>query len=83
MEKNEVVEKLRELFADKLSVDIAEVTDESKIMDDLGGDSLDLVEISMEVEKEFGITVTDDNVDVEFRKSFGSIAAFVVEKCGR
>ena len=83
MEKNEVVEKLRELFADKLSVHIDEVTDEAKIMDDLGGDSLDLVEISMEVEKEFGITLTDDNVDVEFRKPFADIAAFVAEKCGK
>ena len=53
-------EKVRKIVADKLSVPEAKVTEESKFVNDLGADSLDVVEFVMEVEKEFDITIPDE-----------------------
>ena len=53
-------EKVKKIVADKLSVDEAKITEAAKFTDDLGADSLDVVEFVMEVEKEFNITIPDD-----------------------
>ncbi|MBO4683308.1 MAG: acyl carrier protein [Alphaproteobacteria bacterium] len=53
-------EKVKKIVADKLSVDEAKITEAAKFTDDLGADSLDVVEFVMEVEKEFDITIPDD-----------------------
>jgi acyl carrier protein len=53
-------EKVKKIVADKLSVDEAKITETAKFTDDLGADSLDVVEFVMEVEKEFDITIPDD-----------------------
>lgn len=52
-----ILDKVREITADKLSVEIDEVTPDSKFTDDLNADSLDLVEMMMALEDEFS---TDD-----------------------
>ncbi len=56
----EIVEKVQAIIADKLSVDAADVTPEKHFTNDLGADSLDTVELIMEFEKEFGISIPDD-----------------------
>ncbi|MBO8139338.1 MAG: acyl carrier protein [Thermosipho sp. (in: Bacteria)] len=56
------VEKIRELIADQLGVDISEVTDEKNLTDDLGADSLDMVDLIMAFEDEFGIKVDDSDL---------------------
>ncbi len=55
-----VFDKVKEIVIEKLSVDADKVTMEAAFTNDLGADSLDLVEFVMEVEKEFGITIPDD-----------------------
>ena len=52
--------KVKEIIVDKLGVDAAEVTPEASFTKDLGADSLDTVELSMEFEKAFGLQVPDD-----------------------
>ncbi|MCR4917747.1 MAG: acyl carrier protein [Alphaproteobacteria bacterium] len=53
-------DKVKEIVADKLGVDKAKVTETSSFVTDLGADSLDVVEFVMEVEKEFDITIPDE-----------------------
>ena len=58
-----VEEKVMTIVADQLSVDAAEVTRESSFIDDLKADSLDVVEMVMEFEDAFDITIPDDDYD--------------------
>ncbi|MBQ8639506.1 MAG: acyl carrier protein [Lachnospiraceae bacterium] len=53
-------EKLREIIADVLSLDAEEITMESKFTEDLGADSLDVFQIIMGIETEFGIEIPSD-----------------------
>ena len=53
-------EKVKKIVAEKLGVPEAKVTEDSAFVNDLGADSLDVVEFVMEVEKEFNITIPDD-----------------------
>ena len=54
---SEIKEKVVAIIVDKLGVDAAEVKDEASFTNDLGADSLDTVELIMELEKEFGVTI--------------------------
>ncbi len=56
-----VQEKVRKIIADKLSVDLDEVVPEASFVDDLGADSLDLVELIMSMEEEFDIDISDED----------------------
>lgn len=67
MAKEEIFDKLKELVVDQLGVEEDEVTMEATMQDDLGADSLDLVDLVMSVEEEFGVKVADE--DLEDRKS--------------
>lgn len=57
-------EKLRDLIVENLGVSEEEVTKEANLIDDLGADSLDAVELSMAIEDEFGVAIEDE----EFQK---------------
>ena len=57
---SEVAEKVKAIIVDKLGVEASEVTPEASFTNDLGADSLDTVELIMEFEKEFGISIPDD-----------------------
>jgi len=59
----EINERVQSIIAEKLSVDIADVTPEKSFTNDLGADSLDTVELIMEFEKEFGISISDDQAE--------------------
>lgn len=61
--KDQILEKLSAIIDDKLGFTKDEVTLESKITEDLGADSLDKVELIMEVEKEFDVTIEDEKVE--------------------
>ena len=58
---NEVEQKVRAAVAEQLGVAAEEIKNESSFMDDLGADSLDLVELVMSFENEFGITIPDED----------------------
>ena len=60
---SEIESKVKAIIVDKLGVDEAEVTPEASFTNDLGADSLDTVELIMEFEKEFGISIPDDKAE--------------------
>jgi acyl carrier protein len=55
--------KVRNILAEQLGVDLAEVTPDARILDDLGADSLDVVEMVMSIEEAFDIEVPDQDVE--------------------
>ena len=57
---SEIEAKVKDIIVDKLGVDEADVKPEASFTNDLGADSLDTVELIMEFEKEFGISIPDD-----------------------
>ena len=60
---SEIESKVRAIIVDKLGVDEAEVKPEASFTTDLGADSLDTVELIMEFEKEFNISIPDDQAE--------------------
>ena len=59
----ELESKVKEIIVEKLGVEESEVTMDASFTNDLGADSLDTVELIMEFEKEFGITIPDDQAE--------------------
>ena len=60
---SEIASRVKAIIVDKLGVDENEVTETAEFIKDLGADSLDTVELIMEFEKEFGITIPDDQAE--------------------
>ena len=60
---SEIAAQVKNIIVDKLGVDAEEVTPEKSFTNDLGADSLDTVELIMEFEKEFGISIPDDKAE--------------------
>ncbi len=59
MNRQEIEKKVNDILVDKLGVDPSEVKEDATFTDDLGGDSLDTVEVIIECESEFGVSVND------------------------
>ena len=78
MAKVEIFDKLKELVVDQLGVEEDEVTMEASMQDDLGADSLDLVDLVMSVEEEFGVKVADE--DLENIKTVGDILNYIEDR---
>ncbi len=55
--------RVKEIIAEQLGVDEAQVTSEASFMDDLGADSLDTVELVMALEEEFDIEISDEDAE--------------------
>ncbi len=70
-----IEEKVSIIVADKLGVDRAEVTPDAVFIDDLGADSLDLVELIMAMEEEFGFEIADE--DAEKLRTVGDVINFI------
>ncbi len=60
MSKDEILAKVRDILVDQLGVDANDVTLEASFQDDLNADSLDLVELIMELEDQFGVKISDE-----------------------
>lgn len=69
--------KIIDIIVDKLGVDASEVTPEASFTNDLGADSLDTVELIMEFEKEFNISIPDDQA--ENIQTVGEAIAYIEE----
>ncbi|MDR3209940.1 MAG: acyl carrier protein [Oscillospiraceae bacterium] len=70
-----VFEKIREALATQFEQEIDKITEDTDIMADLGADSLDLVELIMEIESEYGISVTDESIYQ--CKTVGELTAYI------
>ena len=58
-----VEERVKQIVAEQLGVDAAQVTPEAAFMDDLGADSLDTVELVMALEEEFDVEISDEDAE--------------------
>jgi acyl carrier protein len=58
-----IFDRVKEIIADKLSVEADEITMESSFIDDLGADSLDIVELIMALEDEFDLEIPDEQAE--------------------
>ena len=56
-------DKIKEIVAEKLEINLDQVTVEAKFIDDLGADSLDVVELIMTLEDEFDVEITDEQAE--------------------
>ncbi len=65
------LEKLQEIISEVLNIEKDEITEDSKFVDDLGADSLDVFQIIMGIEEEFDIEI--DNEDVESISTVGDV----------
>jgi len=74
----ELVQQVRGLIAEQLGVDAAEMTAEANILDDLGADSLDVVELVMAIEETFDIEIPDD--DAEGIRTIGDVESYVIKR---
>ena len=72
---NMVFEKVKSIVADQLDVEEEKVTAEASITEDLGADSLDVVDLVMSIEEEFDIEIPDDAV--ENIKTVGDIVSYI------
>jgi acyl carrier protein len=73
----DALEKLKNIIVDQLGVAESEVTSEAHFQDDLGADSLDIVEMIMALESEFGIEVSDEKA--ETLQTVGDVVKFIEE----
>ena len=76
--QQEVFDKLKKIIVEQLGVDEGDVTMEASFVDDLNADSLDLVELIMSLEEEFGTEISDE--DAEKIKSVGDAVEYIQEK---
>lgn len=74
----DIAEQVKQIIAEQLMVELDEVTDEASFIEDLGADSLDTVEMIMEIEDEFGIEIPDE--DAETIQTVGKAIEYVKKK---
>lgn len=73
-----IEDKVIDIIVDKLGVDRGEVTPEAVFVDDLGADSLDLVELIMAMEEEFGIEIADE--EAEKLRTVQDVISFITSR---
>lgn len=77
----EIIDEVKNVIAEKLSVDKEEITLDKSFTADLGADSLDTVELMMEFEKKFGIAIPDE--DAEKIQTVGDAVEYINEHCAK
>jgi len=77
MDRDELFEKIKGVVVEQLGVDEDDVAEDASFVDDLGADSLDIVELVMALEEEFGVSIPDEQA--EKIKIVGDAVDFIVE----
>ncbi len=73
-----IEERVRSIIVDQLAVDATKVSQTASFIDDLGADSLDIVELVMTMEEEFDLDIPDD--DAEKMKTVGDVVKYITSK---
>ena len=73
-----MLDKVREMLAKQLKIDVSAITADTDIVKDLNADSLDIVELLMTIEQDLGIVVPDE--DVQSFKTVGDVAKYLESK---
>lgn len=71
-------DKIKQIIAEQLCISVEKVTDDADITKDLGADSLDVVELLMAFEEEFGVSISDE--DASKIKSVNDVVAYIESK---
>ncbi|MFT4606068.1 MAG: acyl carrier protein [Rhodothermales bacterium] len=77
---NDIAAKVKAIIVEKLGVDDDDITNDASFTNDLGADSLDTVELIMEFEKEFDLTIPDE--EAENIATVGDAVTYIQEKAG-
>ncbi|MBO6574895.1 MAG: acyl carrier protein [Rhodothermales bacterium] len=77
---NDIAAKVKSIIVEKLGVDEDDITNDASFTNDLGADSLDTVELIMEFEKEFDLTIPDE--EAEKIATVGDAVSYLQEKAG-
>jgi acyl carrier protein len=80
MQTEEIMGKLKELVIDRLNVEEDQIKPDASFIEDLGADSLDIVELIMGIEEEFDVEIPDE--DAEKLTNVGEALAYVKGKLG-
>ncbi len=72
-----VFEKIKEIIVDELGIDESKITMDARFREDLGADSLDAVEIIMQIEEEFGVEINEEVI--QDMKVIGDIVKYIEE----
>ena len=75
MEREEIMSKVAEVVAEQLNVEEADVVEDASFIDDLGADSLDIVELVMALEEAFGVSIPDQ--EAENIKTVGDAVEYI------
>lgn len=78
MDNNSILEKVRKIIIDELSLEEKEISMDSNFREDLGADSLDTVETIMRIEEEFGIEIPDE--EAEELKTLSDLVEYLDKK---
>ncbi|MGC8867538.1 MAG: acyl carrier protein [Elusimicrobiales bacterium] len=78
MTRDEILKELTKLIADSLRIEIDEIKEDSKFIDDLGADSLDIAELIMAMETRFDIEIPDE--DAQKIKTVGDAVDYLVSR---
>jgi acyl carrier protein len=73
--------KVKEIIAKELEVDVKQLTPDAKFIEDLGADSLDIVELVMALEEEFGLDIPDEDADK--LKTVGDAMNYLQQHAGK
>ncbi len=74
------LEKFKQIIAEELGIDPSEVKEDARFIEDLGADSIGLMELVMKLEEEFGVTIPDE--DIEKIQTVGDAIRYIQEKLG-
>lgn len=80
MTKADILARLKDIIIDRLDVEEEQITPEASFVEDLGADSLDIVELIMGIEEEFDIEIPDE--DAEKLTTVGEAIAYAASKLG-
>ena len=75
VDNEEIFDKVKEVIVEQLNVEEDDVSEDASFIDDLGADSLDIVELVMALEEQFGVSIPDE--EAERIKSVGDAVAYI------
>ncbi len=78
MDRNEILKKIKDIAVEELGVSPEKVTEEARFIEDLGADSIGVMELVMKMEEEFGLQIPDE--DIEKLRTVDDVIDYILKK---